>query len=194
MKIGNRLITLAAVLMVATAGPAFSADKGAPLPDVKPGMAQIVIMRSTTVNALVGALLFDTTSGTPKLLGKIGNNRKLVLDVPPGDYVFMVGPMGLFDFMEASVSADKRYFAIVAPIWPANYLLRPVRHKDSQFVYSSKDFDRILKKTKIADPYSETFDEKDTLKLQEFYQARWEKWQTESEADKAAEKIRLEDS
>jgi hypothetical protein len=193
MRAGNLWINFAAVLMTAAAGHAVSAEKG-PLPDVKPGQAQVVIMRSTTVNALVGALFFDVTSGQPKLLGKIGNNRKLVLDLPPGDYVFMVGPMGLFDFMQASVSADKRYFAIVSPIWPANYLLKPVRHQDSQFLYSSADFDRILKKTKLADPFSETFDEDKTRKLNEFYQERWAKWQTKSAEEKQALTIRPEDS
>jgi hypothetical protein len=187
-------MSCAAVLLLSIgAGHAASPGKGA-LPDVKPGQAQIVIMRSTTVNALVGALLFDVTSGEPKLLGKISNNRKLVLDVPPGDYVFMVGPMGLFDFMQASVSADKRYFAIVAPIWPANYILRPVRHQDSPFLYSSTDFDRILKKTKLADPYSETMDEDKTRKLGEFYRARWEKWQTKTAEEKLSLTIRPEDS
>jgi hypothetical protein len=194
MRAGNLLINLAAAFLLSvTAAHAAAPGKGA-LPDVKPGQAQIVIMRSTTVNALVGALLFDVTSGEPKLLGKITNNRKLVLDVPPGDYVFMVGPMGLFDFMRASVSADQRYFAIVAPIWPANYILRPVRHQDSPFLYSSTDFDRILKKTKLADPYSETFDEDKTRKLGEFYRVRWEKWQTKSAEEKQALTIRPEDS
>lgn len=193
MRAVNRLIVCAALLMTGATGFAAAPEKGA-LPDVKPGQAQIVFMRSTTVNALVSALLYDVTSGTPKVVGKISNNRKVVLDLPPGDYVFMVGPMGLFDFMQASVSADKRYFAVVAPIWPANYILRPVRHQDSQFLYGSKDFDRLLKKTKLADPYVDTMDADDVRKLGEFYQERWSKWQTKTDQDKLAVKIRPEDS
>ena len=189
----NKLIAGAALLMTAAAGFAAGPEKGA-LPDVPAGQAQIVVMRSTTVNALVSSLLYDVTSGTPKVVGKISNNRKVVLNVPPGDYVLMVGPMGMFEFMQASVSADKRYFAVVAPVWPANYFLRPVRHKDSSFLYSSKDFDRLLKKTKLADPYTESMDEKEIQKLDEFYRMRWEKWQTKSAEEKLALSIRPEDS
>lgn len=188
------LISCVAVLSISTApGYAADAEKGA-LPDIKPGQAQIVVMRATTVNALVSTLLYDTTSGTPKVLGKISNNRKVVVDVPPGDYVLMVGPFNMFEFMPVSVAADKRYFAVVAPVWPANYFLRPVRHKDSGFLYGSKEFDRILKKTKMADPYTETMDEKETQKLQEFYEARWAQWQTKSAADRADVSIRPEDA
>jgi hypothetical protein len=189
----NKWIAGAALLMTGAAGFAAGPEKGA-LPDVPAGQAQIVVMRSTTVNALVSSLLYDVTSGTPKVVGKISNNRKVVLNVPPGDYVLMVGPMGMFEFMQASVAADKRYFAVVAPVWPANYFLRPVRHQDSSFLYSSKDFDRLLKKTKLADPHTESMDEKEIQKLDEFYRARWEKWQTKSAEEKLALSIRPEDS
>jgi hypothetical protein len=193
MRAIRNLPLWAAVLMTAATGFAADAEKGA-LPDIKPGQAQIVVMRSTTVNALVSSLLYDTTSGTPKVLGKISNNRKVVIDVPPGDYVLMVGPFNMFEFMPVTVAADKRYFAVVAPVWPANYFLRPVRHQDSGFLYGSKEFERLLKKTKLADPYTDTMDEKETRKLQEFYESRWAQWQTKSAAEKLEVSIRLEDA
>ena len=188
-----RNLAFSLMLMGLASGYAAAADNSA-LPDIKPGMAQVVVMRSTTVNALVSSLLYDTTSGEPKVLGKISNNRKIVLDLAPGEYTLMVGPNGLFEFMNVSVVEGKRYFAVVAPVWPANYFLRPVRHQDSGFLYGSKEFDRLLKKTKIADPYTETMDEKDRQKLMELYKARWDKWQTKSDAEKLEVSIRPEDA
>ena len=194
MKARMQEITIAAALMLgASAGNAAGPDKTA-IPDVRPGQAQIVVMRSTTVNALVSTLLYDVTSGQPKVIGKISNNRKVVWDVAPGDYVLMVGPVNMFEFMQVSVSADKRYFAVLAPVWPANYFLRPVRHQDSQFLYSSKDFDRLLKKTKLAEPYAQTMDEDEIRKLGDSYRMRWEKWQTKSSEEKSSLAIRPEDS
>ena len=181
------------VLMGLASSFATAADNSA-LPDIKPGMAQVVVMRSSMVNGIVSSLLYDTTSGEPKVLGKISNNRKVVVDLPPGDHVLMVGPMNMFEFMPVSVEEGKRYFAVVAPIWPANYFLRPVRHKDSGFLYGTKEFERLLKKTKISEPYTEAMSEKEQQKLLEFYKERWESWQTNGPDHKAEVSIRPEDA
>lgn len=173
-------------------GQATAADNSA-LPDIKPGMAQVVVMRSSMVNGIVSSLLYDTTSGEPKVLGKISNNRKVVVDLPPGDHVLMAGPMNMFEYMPVKVEEGKRYFAVLAPIWPANYILRPVRHKDAGFLYGSKEFERLLKKTKI-EPYKDDMDEKEKAKLLEFHQGRWAHWQTKSDVDKADVSIRPEDA
>jgi hypothetical protein len=188
-----RILAFSLLLMGLAAGHATAADNSA-LPDIKPGMAQVVVMRSSMVNGIVSSLLYDTTSGEPKVLGKISNNRKVVVDLPPGDHVLMVGPMNMFEFMPVTVEEGKRYFAVVAPIWPANYFLRPVRHKDSGFLYGTKEFERLLKKTKIADPYTETMTEKEQQKLLEFYKGRWESWQTNGADHKAEVSIRPEDA
>jgi hypothetical protein len=164
------------------------------IPDVQQGHAQIVVMRKTSVNALVSTLMYDVTSGQPKIVGKISNNRKVVVDVPPGDYVFMVGLNGGYEFMRASVLADKRYFAVLAPIWPTKYFLRPVRHQESDFLYSSKEFDSMLKETKLAEPYTEPMKEKEAKKVLDSYLQRWEKWQSKTAEEKAALTIQQEDS
>jgi hypothetical protein len=188
-----RILAFSLVLMGMAPGYAAAADNSA-LPDIKPGMAQVVVMRSSMVNGIVSSLLYDTTSGEPKVLGKISNNRKVVVDLPPGDHILMVGPMNMFEFMPVSVEEGKRYFAVVAPIWPANYFLRPVRHEDSGFLYGTKEFERLLKKTKIADPYTETMTEKERQKLLEFYKGRWESWQANGPDHKAEVSIRPEDA
>ena len=187
-----RNLAISLMLMGLASGYAAAADNSA-LPDIKPGMAQVVVMRSSMVNGIVSSLLYDTTSGEPKVLGKISNNRKVVVDLPPGDHVLMAGPMNMFEYMPVKVEEGKRYFAVLAPIWPANYILRPVRHKDAGFLYGSKEFEHLLKKTRIQ-PYADDMDEKEKQKLLEFHKARWEHWQTKSDADKADVSVRPEDA
>jgi len=190
----GRLISVATMFFLSATQSNAASPESEAIPDVRQGQAQIVVMRKTSVNALVSMLIYDVTSGQPKVIGKISNSRKFVLDVPPGDYVFMVGLMGGYEFMQASVLADKRYFAVLSPVWPAKYFLRPVRHKESEFLYSSKDFDSMLNETKFAEPYTEPMKEKEAKKVMDSYLKRWEKWQTKSAEEKTALTIRHEDS
>jgi hypothetical protein len=176
----------------ASASAADKADKTA-IADPKPGHAQVVFMRSSTVNMLVSTDVYDVTSGKATRIGKLSNNRKVVLDLPPGDYTLMVGNIPFLDFMKASVLPDKRYFVIVAPHWPANFSPNPIRQQGSEFTYSSPDFARLLKKTRLADP-PEPMDEKEAKKVAEFQQVQWEKWQTKTPEQKAELTLRAEDS
>src|SRR5262245_64319404 len=103
MQSRSRFFSFAAALML-SAGvhlAATAADKTA-IPAAQPGHAQIVFMRSSTVNMLVGTDIYDVTAGEPKVVGDMSNNRKVVLDLPPGDYTFMVGNMPWLDFLQAS--------------------------------------------------------------------------------------------
>src|SRR6185369_6838865 len=120
--------------------------------------------------------IYDVTSGQPKVVGDLSNNRKVVLDLAPGDYTFMIGNMPWLDFMQASVLADKQYFVIVAPHWPTNFSPRAIKHQgDGDFVYSSPDFDKLLKKTKLASP-PEPMDPGKLEKVTVSYKEQWEKW------------------
>jgi hypothetical protein len=196
VHVRSRLETLGflAALLVALA-PVHAADPAkTAIPDVPQGQAQIVFMRSTTVNALVGTHLYDVTTGQPKLLGKISNNRKAVVDLPPGDYVLMVGNQPFLEFMRASIAADKRYYAVIAPIWPAQWFLRPVRHKDSTYLHSSKDVAGLVKKTKYAVLEAEPLDADKAAQLADIYKVRWEKWQAKDDVEKDSFTLHPEDS
>jgi hypothetical protein len=172
---------------------ALAADKTA-IPASQPGHAQVVFMRSSTVNMLVGTDIYDVTSGEPKVVGDISNNRKVVLDLPPGDYTFMVGNMPWLDFMQASVLADKQYFVIVAPHWPTNFSPRAIKRQgEGDFVYSSPEFAKLLKKTKLAEP-PEAMKADKLEKVAMFYKEQWEKWQAKTPEQKAELTIRPEDS
>ena len=109
----------AALLLAGGSAHAAKADAETAISDIKPGHAQIVFLRRTTVNALASTIIYDVTSGEPKAVGKITNSRKLIVDIPPGEYRFMVGHPGMQDFMPTTVLADKRYYVVVNAIWPA---------------------------------------------------------------------------
>lgn len=194
MRHSVRIPGLMAALLFAVSpvGAADSAKQS--LPDVQPGKAQIVFLRHTTVNALVGTHLYDVTSGQPKLLGKVSNNRKVAIDVAPGEYVLMVGNPPFLEFMKASVLADKRYYAVIAPIWPAQWFLRPVRKQNATYLYSSREVESLMKKTKYAPLVADSVDEDKARQLADFYQERWSKWQAKDETEKDSYALHPEDS
>lgn len=185
-------VLLAAVFAIPTAHAADAAKTA--IPAVPAGQAQIVILRSTTVNALAGTHLYDVTSGQPKLLGKVSNNRKTTLDLAPGDYVLMVGNPPFLEFMRASVAADQRYFAVIAPVWPAQWFLRPVRKQNATYVHSSKEVANLVKKTKYAALEAEPLDAEKAEQLAGMYQERWQKWQAKDDAEKDSYTLHPDDS
>ena len=191
----SRLFSVFAAFMfcVGVHADAVAADNTG-IPAAQPGHAQVVFMRSSTVNMLVGTDLYDVTSGQPKVVGELSNNRKVVLELAPGDYTFMVGNIPWLDFLQASVLADKQYFVIVAPHWPTNFSLRAIKHQgDGEFVYSSPEFAKLLKKTKLASPPEPMKPDK-FEKVAASYKEQWEKWQAKSPEQKAELTIRPEDS
>jgi hypothetical protein len=183
---------LLAALLAAT-GLASAASKPTDVPPLKPGNAQLVIMRSSTVNMLVSTDVYDVTSGPARRIGKLSNNRKVVLDLPPGEYTLMVGNIPWLDFMKATLLPDKQYFVIVAPHWPTNFSPKPVRHQGAEFLYSSGDFQKLLKKTKLSDP-PDPIDAEEAEKIATSQAAQWEKWQAKTPEQKAEMSLRAEDS
>jgi hypothetical protein len=188
----KKLTFLAAIFLLWATGLAHAASK-TEIPAMKPGTAQLVFMRSSTVNMLVSTDIYDVSTGKAERIGKLSNNRKVVLDLAPGEYTFMVGNIPWLDFMKATLAADKQYFVIVAPHWPTNFSPKPVRHQGGEFLYSSKDFQGLLKKTKLPDP-PEPMDAKEAEKIATFQAAQWEKWQAKTPEQKAELTLRAEDS
>ena len=185
----------AAVLLLAGGSThAAKADAETAISDIKPGHAQIVFLRRTTVNALAGTTIYDVTSGEPKAVGKLTNSRKLIVDIPPGEYVFMVGNAGIQDFMPTTVLADKRYYVVVNAVWPAWFSMRPVRHKDGEFLYGSEQVNTMVEKTKLAKPYIDDADAKEKEKILGSYQVSWQKWQEKNAEQRAVLTLRPEDS
>jgi hypothetical protein len=157
--------------------------------------AQIVFLRSTSVNALVNTAIYDVTTGTPKLVGNIPNGTKVVAEFAPGDYVFMVGNNGHQDILRASVLAQKRYHVVVNAYWPANFSMRPFRQKDGEFTYASGKFTDLMGATKIVmeTPESIAKADQDKEKTAAFYKHAWQKWQARTNEQKETLTLNKED-
>jgi hypothetical protein len=193
MRARTSWIALAAVSLLAGSRVFAAAPDKRAVPAVQPGKSQIVFMRHTSVNALVSTPLYEVTSGTPKVVGKVSNNCKVVLDLAPGDYVFMIGNGPWLEFMRASVLADKRYYVVVTAYWPARFSLRTVRHQEGEFRYSSREFKEIMNATTLAKAMSAK-DKKGDKNAALFYPPQWEKWQAKTADEKAILTLRPEDS
>lgn len=184
----------AALLLSACTNTARVAENQS-IPPVPQGQAQIVFMRSTTVNMLVGTNIYNVTTGIPKLIGNIPNGSKVVANVPPGNHVFMVGNSVHRDFMRASVDAGRRYYVVVTAYWPANFSMRPFRRANSEFLYASAQFTDLVGDTKIVldDPEAVKQDEADREKTLGFYNQTWERWQAKTNEQKAVLTLNRED-
>jgi hypothetical protein len=108
--------------------------------------------------------------------------------------MFMVGNPGMQDFMPTRVLADKRYYVVVNAVWPAWFSMRPVRHKDSEFLYGSEQVTTMVEKTKLAKPYVDDADAKEKEKLKGFYLTSWQHWQEKNAEQRAVLTLRPEDS
>jgi hypothetical protein len=183
-----RLATFVASFMVV--GPVMAAkpDKTA-VPPVAAGQAQIVFLRHSIVGADIGTLIYETTSGQPKVLGIIPNNRKLVVSVPPGDHVFMIGNLPKCDFLQASVLPDKRYHVVVVSRWPDGFTLRPVRNtqaaQQGEYSYAHPDLPDLLKYTTLAGRAPESFVKSELKNAEAHYPAKWQQWQSKTAEQKA---------
>ena len=196
MNTRRRAISLIASL--AFAGFAFAAkpDKTA-VPAVPPGQAQVVFLRHSVVGAKANTLIYETTSGQPKVVGIIPNNRKLVVNVPPGDHVFMIGNLPTCDFLRASVLADKRYYVVVVSRWPDGFTLRPVRNGEQQqggYIFKSGEFSDQLKYTTLAGRAPDSYVKSEMKNAETYYPGKWQQWQSKSGEQKAMLTLKPEDA
>ncbi|AFU98575.1 hypothetical protein [Simiduia agarivorans] len=113
--------------------------------------AQVVFMRSSFLGHVISASLYDVTGGKTDFIGIIENDTKVVYDVAPGNYQFMVVSEAA-DFMNAELVAGKTYYAMVTPrmgAWKARFSLQPVRADGStDFNTADKNFAQWQEKTK----------------------------------------------
>ena len=186
-------MALAALVGVAQAA---KPDKSA-VPAVQPGQAQIVFLRHSVVGAKANTLVYETTSGQPKVVGIIPNNRKLVLNVPPGEHVFMIGNLPTCDFLQASVLPDKRYYAVVVSRWPDGFTLRPVRNGEArpgEYSFKSEEFPDLLKYTTLAGRAPDSYVQSELKNAETYYPGKWQQWQSKTGEQKAMLTLRPEDA
>jgi len=196
--VNTKLRAVSFIAWLALASVAFAAkpDK-AEIPAVQPGQAQIVFLRHSVVGAKANTLIYETTSGQAKVIGIIPNNRKLVVSVPPGDHVFMIGNLPTCDFLQASVLPDKRYYAVVVSRWPDGFTLRPVRNAEAPqggYTFKSEEFPDLLKYTTLAGRAPDSYVQSELKNAETYYPGKWQQWQSKTGEQKAMLTLRPEDA
>ena len=162
------------------------------------GKAQVVFMRSTFVGSAISASLFDVTSGSPKFMGVIQNGNKIVYTVKPGKRNFMVVSEAA-DFMPATLSANKTYYAMVTPrmgAWKARFSIRPIRRVGAgDYTMKSDKFQKWLQATKIVEINQAARDwaKANAPDIKNKQNSYWPKWRGKSHDDKLAATLNAND-
>src|SRR6267142_4461255 len=136
----RRLVVIALSLILSACAGRGMMVKQEP-PSTKPDEAVIIFLADPGAGfTSISVTLYDITEPSVKFIGVIDQGTKVAYAVKPGTYAFMVLATST-DFMEASVVAGKRYFAIVSAEYPKavgtlRYRLKAVRQAE----LSSSDF------------------------------------------------------
>ena len=125
------VITALAIALAACGGAAQMVPTSEP-PPMRAGEALLVFMRASNLGGIVASSLFDVTTPETKFIGIVYPGQKFAHPVPPGEHTFMVVGESA-DFMRATVSAGRTYYALVTPrvgVWKARFSFRPVRENE----------------------------------------------------------------
>ena len=184
-----------AALLLAAGSIAAAQPGEKAIPPVPPGQAQIVFLRESKVNKTDAAFIFETGSGAPESIGILLNERKLVLNVTPGDPVFMVDHRPSADFMRATVLPDKRYVVVVVGNFSGGFSLRPIVLKggDHEFRITSDRIQHMLRETTLVGHASDKDEKKALADAKIDYKSQWPEWQSQSPDELALRTLRPED-
>ena len=141
------------------------------------------------------SLIYDVTTGTPKLAGAIKANTKFAYVVPAGKYLFQ--SIGL---LEANVVGGKTYYVLVVEPLMARFAskLYPVRNSgEGEWQYSNDSFKKYLGKAVLVETthkaYKE-FEKKSALKRQSGVMKKYlEEWETYSDSERQKLTLNPED-
>ena len=136
------------------------------------GNAKILFYRSSTLGYAVQSSIFVIKDNSPKVVGIVGAKKKMVYELNPGKYIFMV--LGeASDFMYAEVDANKMYYVNIVPrmgLWKARFSLEP---KDANLVSQE-----ALNSYILVEPNKNTIDwyNENYSSVLEKYNEYFEKW------------------
>jgi len=143
-------------------------------------------------NSIAGAFFSEVYSlegSQRELLGMAGSKMKIVVDVEPGDHMFMARTGLRSHFMKAQgLEAGKRYYVLMRFIYGAGMQLRPIRNGGgSDYSSSNTDFESWKSSTKIVEllPTSKKYVEENFKKyVEESYKKYWQEWQEKSDVQR----------
>jgi hypothetical protein len=147
----NVVLVLLALLASSGAASAQDAQSLSPPPADK---AQIVFLKPMGGPwGSFSAGIFSLNGADRELLGVMGGNSKLVVEVSPGQHRFMSEMYSVAHLLDANVEAGKRYYVVVRFIYGNAFQLRPVRRTGpSDFNATAPDFPHWVSDTKISEP------------------------------------------
>lgn len=159
----------------------------------KPDQALIVFMRSSFAGKVISASLFDVSGDDTKFIGIMYNGTKVSYDITPGEHTFMVVSESA-DFMKATVSTGKTYYALVTPrmgAMKARFSFRPLRLSD----LSSADFSKWDSNTYFVENTSgsEEWAKKNSPDIEAKRARYWSIWSEKSSVDLEEQTIKAED-
>ena len=142
------------------------------------GNAKIVFIRQSLVGSDALSSIFLINNNIPKIIGIIGSRQKVVYELKPGKYLFMVSSEAA-DFMYAEVSKNKIYYVNVVPrygFWKTRFSLDP--KNANEFNYS------IANKFTLLQANHKTFEwaQKNQTSIVEKYNSYYQKWLEKSES------------
>ena len=160
---------------------------------VRPDEATVVFMRATMFGAAISAAVYDVTASDSKFIGIIEHGTKLAYHVPAGEHTFMVASEAA-DFMKATLSPGKTYYALVTPrmgAWRARFSFRPLRQAD----LAGAEFSEWDKGTNLVEnsPKSLAWAAQNAASVQEKRTAYWIKWTEKPIEQQESQTLHAED-
>ncbi|MBN2803027.1 MAG: hypothetical protein JXR91_08030, partial [Deltaproteobacteria bacterium] len=119
-------------------------------------MATIIFYRSTKYGGGIKSAIFDVTEPEMKFAGSLISRSKIAIQVPAGQYTFMVKGEN-DDFAQATVEAGHTYYMAVM-VYPgvmkARFALNPVTKEEfSAPSFEKFDICKLYEKTPAADAW-----------------------------------------
>lgn len=142
-------VVLAVFALILVARPALASDSEPPA-----GQAQIIFLKP--MGGAWGAFntgIFEVKPEGRELLGVLGGNSRIVINVSPGEHRFMAYTVSFAHFLDANVEAGKRYYVLARFIYGSGFQLRPIRRTGpSDYAATSPDFPGWVSDTRSSDP------------------------------------------
>jgi hypothetical protein len=112
------------------------------------GKAQVVFLRASKYFPTMLTYLYEKQPERDAFISAIGGMNKVVVDVEPGERMFVSSNGIGTHFLKANVEAGKRYYVLVRPIHGYGFQLRPMR-RDGSTDYNTRvpEFAEWLAKT-----------------------------------------------
>ena len=116
--------------------------------------SQIVFMRSSFVQDLIQASLFEVRGDKIEFIGILQDDTKIALKTTPGEHLYMVVSTAA-DFLQADLAPGKTHYVIVKPrigSWKPRFAMYPISANPSaRYTNTSEDFDEWRKETTLVD-------------------------------------------